>query len=91
MEYDEYGDRVDGFGIDEESRPLTREELKSRTLSRLQRKLQAAGGGGLGAGGTGDGLLGSSGQASGLGGSAGIGGGAAALNQGGKKKGGTKK
>jgi len=66
--------------------------LKSRTLSRLQRKLQAAGGGGLGAGGAGDGLLSGSGQPNGLGGSAGmIGGGPTALNQGGKKKGGLKK
>eukprot|EP01035_Chromulina_nebulosa_P028989 gene28989-38350_t len=91
VEYDEYGDRVDGFGIDEESRPLTREELKSRTLSRLQRKLQASGGGGLGAGNIGEGLLSGVGQANGLGGSAGIGGGSGALTQGGKKKGGIKK
>lgn len=24
MEYDEYGDRLDGFGVDEDTRPLTR-------------------------------------------------------------------
>ena len=86
MEYDEYEGRVDGFGSDEESRPLTREELKSRTLSRLlQRKLQASGGEGLGAGSIGEGLLSGVGQANGLGGSAGIGGGSGALTQGGKK------
>jgi len=59
VEYDEYGDRVDGGAGDEDSRPLTREELKTRTLSRLQRRMQGAtSGAGLGASGPGDGALG---------------------------------
>jgi len=62
VEYDEYGDRVDGGAGDEDSRPLTREELKTRTLSRLQRRMQGAtSAAGLGASGTGEGPLGDSG------------------------------
>jgi chromosome segregation ATPase len=36
----------DGMGYDDDNRPLTRDELKSRTLNRLQRRLQGLGAGG---------------------------------------------
>lgn len=36
----------DGAGYDDDNRPLTRDELKSRTLNRLQKRLQGLGAGG---------------------------------------------
>ena len=38
MEYDEYGDRLDGFGVDEDTRPLTR-FLSNDILNRIEEEI----------------------------------------------------